>query len=226
MSEPPISEGLVDPEVAAELPGLRLFETTIPEGTGPSLPGVVERLRHLAGRLTGAEAVAARTRPIPQAYRRLFRHIGLDPDEQRVPLEAAILRRLEQGDYTPADRLDDALTVAVVETAVPLWALDDGLLSGPLRLRPARRGERLGTGRAHARGSDVDEVPAGRLVVADDTGPVAVLFGRLAPSHVVTRRTTAARLFSVQAPGVPEIHVSEAFWTCISCLREDDSGVH
>jgi DNA/RNA-binding domain of Phe-tRNA-synthetase-like protein len=208
------AEAAVDAEVAAELPGLRLLETRVRGGSGPSAPGVRERLRHLSGRMTGAEAVAARTRPIPQAYRRLFRHLGLDPDEDRVPAEAAIVRRLEHGEYRAENLLDDALTVAVVETGVPLWALDEAVLEGGLTLRPALPGERLGTG------EHVDELPAGRLVVADARGPVAVLFGRLAPSHLVTGATTAMRLFSVQAPGVPPIHADEALWTCLECLAE------
>ena len=214
MREVSFAEGLVDPGVAAELPGLRLLETRVEGGTGRTLPGVRERLRHLSGRMNGAEAIAARTRPIPQAYRRLFRHIGLDPDEHRVPAEAAILARLHDGHYRPDNRLDDALTVAVVETGVPLWALDDGLLDGPLGIRPARPGERLGT-HEHA-----DDVPAGRLVVVDAQGPVGIAFGPLSRDHVVTKATTATRLFSLQAPGVPAIHVDEALWTCLECLRE------
>jgi hypothetical protein len=57
-------------------------------------------------------------------------------------------------------------------------------------------------------------------VVADAEQPVAVLFGRLAPSHLVTGDTTVTRLFSVQAPGVPSIHVEEALFTCVECLGE------
>ncbi len=109
--------------------------------------------------------------------------------------------------------------VAVVETSVPVWAVDDERVDGPLGIRPARPGERLGEGEL------ADELPAGRLVVADAAGVVGVLFGALAAGRLPTRSTRALRLFSVQAPGVPEIHVSEAFWTCIECLREGDSGV-
>lgn len=218
-AEPRFEPALVDPGVAAELPGLALLEARLPGGTGATRPGVRERLGHLSSRMTGAEAIAARTRPIPQAYRRLFRHIGLDPDEHRVPAEAAIVDRLMKGRYRPDNLLDDALIVAVVETGVPLWALDDDLLDGDLTLRPARAGERLGT---H---EPADELPAGRLVVADGAGPVGVLFGRLASSHLVTRETTTLRVFGVQAPGVPAIHASEALWTFVECLSEPPRGV-
>ena len=37
--------------------------------------------------------------------------------------------------------------VAVVETGVPVWALDAERVNGPLGLRGARAGERLGAGR-------------------------------------------------------------------------------
>jgi DNA/RNA-binding domain of Phe-tRNA-synthetase-like protein len=216
---PRFAEAAVDPTVAGELPGLRLWETRVAGGTGRTEPGVRERLEHLSRRMNGAQAVLARTRPIPQAYRRLFRHIGLDPDTDRIPQEAAIVERLRHGRYRPDNRLDDALLVAVVETGVPLWALDDELVAGELELRPARAGERLGDG------EQADGLPPGRLIVADDRGAVAVLFGRLAPSHRVTAATTAMRLFSVQAPGVPQIHVSEALWTCLECLSEGAPGV-
>jgi hypothetical protein len=56
-------------------------------------------------------------------------------------------------------------------------------------------------------------MPAGRLVVADASRPVAVLFGDVATDAGVTRRTREMVLFSVAVPGVPPIHVEEALWT-------------
>jgi DNA/RNA-binding domain of Phe-tRNA-synthetase-like protein len=213
MTGPELEDGWLEASVAEELPGLRLWQSSVQASAGRSSPAVRERLAYLSRRMTGAEAVAARTRPIPQAYRQLFRQIGLDPDEHRTPFEAAILDRLVKGGYDSLSRLDDALTVAVVETGVPVWALDHALLDGPLGLRQARAGEHLGNG------DYADEVPAGRLVVADAEMPVAVLFGKLAPSHAVSGATAIIRLFAVQASGVPDIHVSEALWTCLECLN-------
>jgi len=206
--------GWIDAELAGELPDLRLIELRVEAGTGPSRPEIRERLRYLSRRMSGGEAVAQRTRPIPQAYRVLFRHLGLDPDEHRTPAEAVVVERLVKGEFPHDNRLDDAITVAVAETGVPIWGLDDERLDGPLGVRPARAGERLGADKY------ADELPAGRLVVADAEQPVAVLFGRLAPSHLVTGDTTVTRLFSVQAPGVPSIHVEEALFTCVECLGE------
>lgn len=209
-----LANGWIDAALAAELPELRLVELLVPAGSGRSRPEIRERLRYLSRRMSGAEAVAQRTRPVPQAYRVLFRHLGLDPDERRTPAEAAVVDRLVKGEYRSENRLDDAMTVAVAETGVPVWGLDDDKLDGPLGIRPARPGERLGTDQyAH-------ELPEGRLVVADAAGPVGILFGPLATSHLVTNETTTTRLFSIQAPGVPSIHVEEALFTCADCLLE------
>lgn len=207
-----LERGWIEERVAAEFPDLELVQVRLEAGTGRSLPEVRERLRYLSRRMNGAEAVAYRTRPVPHAYRVLFRHLGLDPDTTRPPAEGVVLGRLVKGEYAPDNRLDDALTVAMAETGVALWGLDDDRLEGPLGLRPAQPGERLGTDRY------ADELPEGRLVVADAAGVVAVLFGPLATSHLVTRATRAIRLFAVRAPSVPAVHVEEALWTCAECL--------
>ncbi|MDX6732531.1 MAG: hypothetical protein QOC54_2479, partial [Baekduia sp.] len=65
------------------------------------------------------------------------------------------------------------------------------------------------------------DVPRGRLVLADDAGPVAVLFGRLSDRHVPTRDTVRTRLVAIQVPGVPEVHVAEALWLAAAALSRD-----
>jgi DNA/RNA-binding domain of Phe-tRNA-synthetase-like protein len=204
--------GWIDPAVAAEFPDLELVQTTVPVGTGRSAPEIRERLRYLSRRMSGAEAVAFRTRPIPHAYRVLFRHLGMDPDEQRPPGEAVVVDRLVKGEYRADNRLDDAITIAVAETGVPVWGLDEDRLEGLLGLRPARTGETIGTGEY------ANEVPGGRLVVADEARTVGVLFGPLATSHLVTKATGATRLFAIRAPNVPAIHLEEALFTAAECL--------
>lgn len=203
--------GWVDAELAQELPGLALW--SLPAGASParrSAPEVRRRLGMLASRLRGAEAVELRRRPVPQAYRVFFRQIGLDPDAHRTPAEEAVMRRLIHGGFASHGALEDALLLAVVETGVPVWALDDGTLDGPLGLRTARAGEQ----RPRADGF-ADDLPPGRLVVADAAGPVAVLFADPDALHAVTRRTERVRLFSVQVGGVPDVHVEEALWTAV-----------
>ena len=207
MSAEPV-ECLVEPEIAAELPGLRLWSLDVIGGNRPSPEELKERLREMSSRFRGPQAIALRSKPIPHAYRVFFRHIGLDPDVDRVPVEAVVVERLKAGNFRSQSLYHDALTVAIMETGVPVWALDAETLEGPLELRHLRADEVLGRGAEYP-----TWLPAGRLVVADLAGPVAVLFGEVAPTHGVTTATKRARLFTVQVEGVPNIHVSEALWT-------------
>ena len=210
-----MNEGHVDPAIAEEFPELRLWWTVVAATRARAPEGVRERLRVMSERFNGPKAVALRTQPIPHAYRVFFRHIGLDPDTHRVPVEHVAVERLKQGAFKSQSVVDDAVTIAVIETSIGLWALDAGLLEGELVIRPAAEGEPLGRRDQHTQW-----LPAGRLVVADDQGPVAVLFGDVAPGHGVTRETERVALFAVQVAGVPAIHVEEAFWTVEEILEE------
>jgi DNA/RNA-binding domain of Phe-tRNA-synthetase-like protein len=202
----------IDPDLAAEFPDLRLHELTLAARSGPSGPELRERLRVLSDRFRGPQAVALRRQPVPWAYRVFFRHIGLDPDEHRTPVEALALERLKTGGFRSRSVLDDALTIAVMETGVPVWALDADRVEGELGVRPARRGERFGAGEY------ASDIPAGRLLLADEAGPVGVLFGALVPGRGVSPQTTRITLLSLQVAGVPDIHVEEALWTVSDIL--------
>jgi DNA/RNA-binding domain of Phe-tRNA-synthetase-like protein len=204
--EPPLVEGEIAPELAEEWPGLRLASMRFAFVPGPSPPELRERLRLLSDRFRGPQAIALRRQPIPQAYRIFFRHVGLEPDEHRTPVEALALERMQHGGFRSRNLLDDAITIAVMETAVPVWALDASAVDGPLQLRTARAGE-------HA--------PRGRIVVACDRGPLAVLFEDVGPDAGVTQRTREMVLFSVAVPGVPPIHVEEALWTVWDTVTAD-----
>ena len=198
MSEPPLVQGEVAPELAEEWPGLRLASMRFGFVPGRSPRELRERLRLLSDRFRGAQAIALRRQPIPQAYRIFFRHIGLEPDVRRVPVEALALERMKHGGFRSRNRLDDAITIAVIETGVPVWALDGAAVEGGLRLRAAEPGE---------------EVPRGRLVVASGARAITVLFDDPGPDAGVTERTREMVLFSVAVPGVPPIHLEEALWT-------------
>ena len=204
----------IDPDVAEEFPELRLHARTVEARSGRSPVELRERLRALSDRFRGAQAIAMRRQPIPWAYRVFFRHIGLDPDEDRTPVEAIALERLKQGAFKSRSVLDDALTIAIMETGVPVWALDADRLEGAPGLRPARRGERMGEGEY------ASDIPVGKLLIADDAGPVGVLFGALAPGRGVGPETTRMTLLSLQVAGVPDIHVEEALWTVADILAE------
>ena len=136
------------------------------------------RLRGLSDRVAGAGVVAMRTQPIPHAYRAFFRQVGLDPDAARIPSEEAAVRRLLQGRFQSRDTLQDALLIALVETGVPVWALDARRVdAGSLGIRAAASGERLGSapgGRVRCRPGSWSW-PTPRVH--------ATLFGEPAPGH-------------------------------------------
>lgn len=205
--------GRVGPELVAEFPTLRLWWADFDATPAKSPAGLRQRLAHLSTRLHGAAAIQMRTEPIPHAYRVFFRHVGIDPDEQRTPVEQAIVSRLMDGGFTSRNLVDDALLVAVAETGVPLWALDHATLAGDLEIRTARDGERLG------RAELAHDLRPGRLVVADDTGPVAELFGTPPAPHAPSKATARIRIYTVQVPHVPAIHVEEAFWLASEALE-------
>jgi DNA/RNA-binding domain of Phe-tRNA-synthetase-like protein len=206
-------------EVEEELPGLRLVIAEVQalrrgSLSGGSPPDVQDRLRELSSRFRGARAVGIRREPVPAAYRVFFRHIGLDPDVARTPIEAAVLERMIRGGFLTGGLLEDVLLIALLDTGVPVWALDAESLDGPLGIRPSREGERLG------RAQDAPLLPAGRLVIADASDALAVLFGELAPGHTPTGVGRRLVLFAVQVAGVPSLYVEESLWTCRTALEQ------
>lgn len=216
MSDEPV-RGWCEREVQQELPGLGLMCTTIELALGRSLtgnspPAVLARLRELSNRWRGARAVNVRQEPIPAAYRVFFRHIGLDPDVTRTPIEAAVLERMLEGGFLSEGLLADILTIGLIDTAVPVWALDADTVNGPLGIRVTRSEEGLG------RGHEGPSLGAGRLVVADAASPLAILFGQLAPGHEPSSQTRRLSLFAVQVAGVPALHAEETLWACRSAL--------
>jgi DNA/RNA-binding domain of Phe-tRNA-synthetase-like protein len=208
-------EGTVDPALAAELPGLRLRVATVDGVAGRTPRALRRRLEDVSNRFRGANAIALRTRPVPRAYRVFFRQVGLDPDVDRTPVEQAAIERLVRGELHTGDRVSDALVLAVMETGVPVVAFDEARQRGDIALRAAGAGETLPAG-AYAH-----DVPRGRLVLADDGGPVAILFGRVSDHHAAQRGCTRVRLVAIQVPGVPRAHVDEALWLAAGGLSED-----
>ena len=152
MTDPQIQDGFVAAELAAEFPELRVAWVEFRRRRrAKSPPELRARLRALSDKLRGAQAIAMRGRDVPHAYRVFFRHIGLDPDVVRVPVEALMLERLMHGGYPTRGRLTDACAIACIETGVPVWALDADRVDGPLGIRTGEE----------------------RLVLADAAGPVA-----------------------------------------------------
>ncbi len=190
--------GTVAPEIAAELPGVGLWWVTVPAAPGPVGEGLQRRLRILADRRRGGDAVSLRTRPVVRAQRAFVRQIGLDPDRERVPAERAALDRLLHGGLAARDRIEAACLLAVVETGVGVWALDaEAVAPGGPELRLAR----------------------GALAVADGDRVHAPLFGEPLPGSAPGPRTRSVVLFAAVLPGVPEVHVHEALWQAQDALR-------
>jgi DNA/RNA-binding domain of Phe-tRNA-synthetase-like protein len=211
------SPGWCAREIEEELPGLRLIACDVvvsrPEPlTGDSPADVELRMRELSSRFRGGRAVGLRREPVPAAYRVFFRQIGMDPDVERTPIEAAVLERMLRGGFPSGGLIEDVLLIALLDTGVPVWALDAEALEGPLGIRCSAEGETLGGG------SDGLMLAAGRLVVADAAVALGVLFGELARAYSPNRRTRNVRLFAVQVEGVPTLFVEEALWSARTAL--------
>ena len=194
--EPELRPGLVSAELAAEHPGLRLTWTEVEAVPGPTPRELRERLRAMADRIRGADAIVLRRREVPHAQRVFFRHVGLDPDVVRTPVEAIALRRMSEGGLRPQGLVADALTVATLETGVGVWAFDAAAVVGALELR----------------------ADGGRLVIADEHGPLAVLFREPGERAAVSKRTRRMALAAVGVPGVPDVFLHEALWTAWDIL--------
>jgi DNA/RNA-binding domain of Phe-tRNA-synthetase-like protein len=193
-----LSQGVVAREVADEHPGLWLAWTEVDAAPGPTPPELRDRLRAMADRMRGADAIAMRSRDVPHAHRVFFRHVGLDPDVVRTPVEAIVLRRMAEGGLRPQGLIADALTVATLETGVGVTAFDAAAVTGAPALREA----------------------GGKIVIADDEGPLALLFGEPHARAAPAKHTRRLTLVAVAVPNVPDVSVHEALWIASDILGE------
>ena len=210
-----LREGWVEPELAEEFPELRLVHTAVEARPGHSPQALKERLRGLADRYTGSKVIHMRQDAVPWAYRVFSRQVGIDPDTDRTPVEAIALERLRHGGLCSENVLDDALTVAIAETGVPIIALDADRIEGELGLRVSRPGERLGALRP---------LSARQIVIADATRPVAVVLGQAGDDAGVTPACERMVLCALQVKGVPRISVEEALWLAAEWLYTGRNG--
>jgi DNA/RNA-binding domain of Phe-tRNA-synthetase-like protein len=215
IDDPELTRGYLDPTLRAEFPELGLVYTEVPVRPQRSPRPVRERLRTASDRFTGPKAVALRQQPIPWAYRVFFRHVGIDPDERRTPIEAIALERMRAGGFQSRNLVDDALLLATLETSVPVQALDADAVDGILGLRQAADGERLGSEEGRL-------VGRGRIVVADERRALGVLFQDTAGEALVSPSTRRMLIAALKVKGVPEVSVEEALWTAVDTLMESD----
>jgi DNA/RNA-binding domain of Phe-tRNA-synthetase-like protein len=210
-----LREGWVEPALAEEFPELRLVHTALEARPGRSPDALKERLRGLADRYTGSKVIHMRQDTVPWAYRVFSRQVGIDPDTDRTPVEAIALERLRHGGLRSENVLDDALTVAIAETGVPLIALDGDRVEGELGLRLSRPGERLGALRP---------LSSRQIVIADATRPVAVVLGQAGDETGVRPACERMVLCALQVKGVPRISVEEALWLAAEWLYTGRNG--
>ncbi|HET8980063.1 MAG TPA: hypothetical protein VFN87_18065 [Solirubrobacteraceae bacterium] len=203
--------GFIAPEIAAEFPGLRLVWAAGRARGGASPAGVRRRLRGLSDRYRGSGVVSMRVKPVPHAFRAFYRQIGLDPDVQRIPSEEAAVARLLHGEFRSAGLTSDACLVALLETGVPVWALDAAAVD------PAGLGIRVATA-ADAAAPSGCPAPEGSLIVADRARAHAVLFDEPAAGSAASRAAGPVTLFAVGVAGVPDIHLEEALWLAADLL--------
>ena len=208
-----LRDGAVDPELAAEFPELCLAYAPVEALPGPSPRSVKKRLRALADRYTGAKVVHMRQDAVPWAYRVFSRQVGIDPDVQRTPVEQVALDRLKQGGLRNRNRVDDALTIAIAETGVPVIAFDGDRCGAALGLRLAAPGERLGGGRPLA---------SGQIVVADEQRALAVVLGEVSEDAGVSWESRRMVIAALGVKGVPRISIEEALWIAAETLLGED----
>ena len=208
MTELDLVDGWVEPELAEEFPELRLVHASMDVRPTASPREIKQRLRMLADRYTGSKVVHMRQDPVPWAYRVFSRQVGIDPDHDRTPVEAVALRRLEHGGLRSENIVDDALTIAIAETGVPLIALDAERVGGELGLRLARSGETLGGRPLSSR----------QLVVADAARPVAIVLGEVSEDAGVKPGTARMVVCALGVKGVPRISLEEALWCASETL--------
>jgi DNA/RNA-binding domain of Phe-tRNA-synthetase-like protein len=204
-----LAEGWVEAELAEEFPQLGVVHAPLEARSGRTPVEVKERLRELANRYTGGKVIHMRQDAVPWAYRVFARQVGIDPDTDRTPVEAIALERLRHGGLKSENLLDDALTIAICETGVPVFALDAEKVEGEPGLRLSRPGERL---------AGVRPLSARQLVVADDLRPVALVLGEVSHDAGVTPETERMILCALRVKGVPDIAVEEALWTTAEVL--------
>ncbi len=203
----------MDDALAQDFPVLAVLHVSCALGGSAYARAAKERLALLGDRIGGDLVAAMRQQAVPGAYRAFARQIGLDPDGDATPLEQTLMSRIRAGRFVPASSTRDACTVAMLETGVPVWALDEAQVEGGLRI-----------GALSADGAEtLDGPPArrGDLAVWDAGRPLALLLGDVGDAVGPSRRTRDVRLFALRVEGVPDASVREALWTAAQLTGPD-----
>ena len=207
-----LAEGWVEPELAEEFPELRLVHAA-----GRRPPAAAARARS-SERLRGAGRPLHRRQGDPHAPGRralgLPRVLAPGGDRPRHRPDAGRGDRRSSACATAASRartsLDDALTIAIAETGVPVLALDADQ-------RDRRAGTAAGpAGRGAGRRAAAVGAPA-RRGRRGPTGGDRARRGR-PTTPGVTPGTERMLLCALRVKGVPPIAVEEALWIAAETL--------
>lgn len=205
----PRDHGWIAPDLAEEHPGLDLFSwTTATAWPSRKSPWAKDWLARLSTRVDGPAVLGAHREEAPGAHRRFLQRIGRDPAEDRSPQEAAYHARIKHGGFPVRGAPHDVLLIALLETGVPIWAVDADGLQGGLGLRRSLAGE-LGD---PDEGPDVPPDARREPVVVDDAGVVAEVCRPPRAAHRATKKTARTTFFCVRVPGLSDLRVDEAVW--------------
>jgi len=206
----------VDPELAAEFPGLRVVELDANRLQVRRTSSGLELLKarvYQEVRTSGLLLEAVKDHPMLKAYREFYWRMGIDPTKTR-PAAEALLRRVLGGKEIPTiNTLVDAYNLVSLKTAVAIAAFDSGQVHPEaFRLRRARPGERfLGIGMPEP------VTLEGREVVIEDATArelVAAYPYRNAELGKVSEDTRHAFLIMCGVPGVEDTPLLEARDRC------------
>lgn len=193
----------VSDAVRADFPRLQLWVAWVAVPAGHrSTPTLRGHLAEVDDRVRGLPTGGLRMDKVASAYRGFARQIGLDPDADRNPLERLALERLQLGRMPTYGPLLDAMSVAMLETSVPMWTIKGDAASGWLRV-------------------DTDE--QGVLVVADDKRTLAPLMATPEKALFPTlrrREMSTAIVYALQVGKVPSSTLEEAFWHVNACVAD------
>ncbi len=143
---------------------------------------------------------------VAQAYRRLFRDLGIDPTKRR-PAGEALARRIAQGEKLPnVHPLVDAVNIASAVTLIPLHVLDADRIEPPIEITTPREGIPF-----DPIGSPSMTLNGEHPILRDENGPLALLAHRDGDHAKITMNTLNALVIACGPPTTGPRLLPDAF---------------